>query len=132
MSIKYQVVFDGFTQRHYIKKIIKRYSEKVWKITEVAIIAMCQNADTALQSEKLETISNQSGLILCKLDFRIAGTGKSAQGSGNRSIVLVDTNKSLVTILLVYHKNDLTGVGNETVKWKRIIKDNFPLYINLV
>ena len=131
-TLKYQVTFDDFTERHYVKKFIKRYSARVWNATKVAIGAICMNAEMSVTTEKLETISHQGNVLLCKLYFSVAGTGKSPKGSGNRCIVVVDTHSVRAFVLLVYHKNDLVGVGNETVKWKRVIKDNYPQYGGLV
>ena len=131
-ALKYQVIFDDFTERHYIKKFIKRYSVRAWGATKVAIGAICMNADMSLTTEKLETISHQGNVLLCKLYFSVAGTGKSPKGSGNRCIVVVDTHSVRVFVLLVYHKSDFIGAGNETDKWKRIIKNNYLQYGNLV
>ena len=68
-ALKYQVIFDDFTERHYIKKFIKRYSARAWGATKVAIGAICMNVDMSLTTEKLETISHQGDVLLCKLFF---------------------------------------------------------------
>lgn len=132
MSTRFEVVFEDFTVRHYIKNIVKRHSVKVWKITKTAIESMCANAEASIATDKFETISQNGDKLLCKLYFSIAGTGKSPKGSGNRCITVVDKEQAQVAVLLVYHKNDLGGTGSETVRWKRIIKDNYPEYGTLV
>ena len=90
------------------------------------------NADMSLTTEKLETISYQGNVLLSKLYFSVADTGKLPKGSGNRFIVVVDTHSVQAFVLLVYHKNDLVGAGNETDKLQRIIKNNYLQYGNLV
>ena len=132
MSTKQQVSFDDFTERHYIKKFVKKYSTRAWGATEIAIRAICMNVDVSLATEKLETISQKNDKLLCKLYFSVAGSNRSPKGSGNRCIVAVDTHNARVSVLLVYHKNDLTGSGSETDKWKSVIKNNYSQYNDLI
>lgn len=132
MSTKYAVVFAGYTERYFIKNFKKKYSERAWHITESAIRSFCSNFDELIALAQCETIGHEEDLRLCKLDFAVAGTGKSPKGSGNRCILVADVARQLVTILLVYHKCDIVRGGNETVAWKKHIKDNFPEYVELV
>jgi hypothetical protein len=126
VSTKYAVTFAEFTTRHYIKKFVKQHGEQRWKLTSNAIRALVANADEVILGDKLETIVHKNNLKIAKLNFAIAGTGLSPKGSGCRAIVLIDTNQRTVEIMLVYHKSFIVKQGNETVAWKRIIKDNFP------
>lgn len=132
MSTRYLVTFDDYTKRHYIKKFEKDYSERVWRATETAIRALCENLEETLKTEKLETISQHEHLKLCKLYFAVAGTKKSAKASGCRGIVVVDGSKKWVRILLVYHKQYIVRSGNETVAWKKVVAENFPEYKHLL
>jgi len=132
MSIRYTVSFDDYTTRYFIKKFKKRYSDKTWSSTEKAILGLCVNFNELKKLEQCDVINTVDNLVLCKLNFAVAGTQKSPKGSGNRCIMVVNVNKSVVVILLVYHKNDITGKGNETVEWKKIISTNFPVYRHLV
>ena len=80
-------------------------------------------------AEKITDKNNN--IIICKTEFKIAGTDESRHGSGNRCIVAVHKDISKICVLLVYHKNDLGG-GSETGNWKSLIKENYPEYRNLV
>ena len=57
--------------------------------------------------------------------FTVLGTKLSPRAAGNRCILVVDDEKRLVRVLLVYAKGDLKS-KNETVEWKMIIKEQFP------
>lgn len=70
-------------------------------------------------------------LKISKVEFKIAGTNESRHGSGNRCIIAIDNKNNAIKILLLYHKNHL-GSGNETTKWKQIIKENYLEYKNLL
>ncbi len=59
--------------------------------------------------------------------FKVAGTKESAKTSGNRCIVAWVPAKQLVEVLLVYTKTNLEG-GNETTKWKGLVRENFIEY----
>jgi hypothetical protein len=83
------------------------------------------------QKSIAETITGRDGVKICKTEFKISGSHDSRHGSGNRCIVAVHENDRIVRVLLVYHKNDL-GNGNETARWKRIIKDNYPEYQSML
>lgn len=126
MSTRYTVTFDVYTERHYIKKYKKKYSERVWQFTENAIRSLCINFDELIQTDQCEVISHVDSRRLCKLEFSVAGTGKSPKKSGNRSILLVEMEQKQVRVLLAYHKSDIVKSGNETVAWKKIIKKEFP------
>jgi hypothetical protein len=64
---------------------------------------------------------------ICKTEFKISGGRESRHSSGNRCIVAIYGVERVVRILLIYHKNDL-GSGNETARWKQLVKDNYPEY----
>jgi hypothetical protein len=131
MSTKYAVTIEPFADRHYIKTFAKKY-KNAWDITLVALIREFQSFDVILTNSIAEEITDRnSDIVICKTEFKIAGTQESRHGSGNRCIVAKHTTSNKVCILLVYHKNDL-GSDNETVTWKRIIKENYPEYRDLL
>ncbi|MCB9810637.1 MAG: hypothetical protein H6779_02190 [Candidatus Nomurabacteria bacterium] len=132
MSTRYSSYFDDYAISHYIKKFNKKYSKKQWDITEMAILDMAENFDVMMQTDQVETIHEKDGNKICKFYFKIAGTNVSYKSSCCRAIAFVDPDKAEVIFLLVYHKSFLTGKGNETDKWERIIKDNFPKYSNMM
>lgn len=130
MSIKYFVIFEKFTERHFIKGFQKKY-KKLWDLTSEILIREFQNFDVLFEKSIAKMIINAPLVKICKAEFKIAGTEQSRHGSGNRCIVALHKNTSTICVLLVYHKNDLAH-GNETDQWKQIIKDNYPKYKNLL
>lgn len=131
MSSSYVVTVAKFTERHYIKDFSKKY-KGAWDITWHAIEKEFQNFNILFERNIAETIIDVQGIKICKTEFRVAGTKQSRHGSGNRCIVAVLADTSNVIVLLVYHKNHLNGKGNETAKWKNIIKKNHPEYKNIL
>lgn len=130
MSTSYNVIFGEYTERHFIKIFRKKY-KSAWELTFRAIKLEFENFDVLFQKSIAETIVDSPLIKICKTEFKIAGTQESRHGSGNRCIVAVHKDISTVNVLLVYHKNDL-GDGNETSKWKQVIKDNYPDYCRLL
>ncbi|MCX6717120.1 MAG: hypothetical protein NTU76_00375 [Candidatus Taylorbacteria bacterium] len=125
---KYSVVFDGYTERHFIKDFERKYQNS-WEVTKLSI------------TESLERIYNLSGTklidVICisncdtfltKFDFKVANTKESAKTSGNRCILDV-CNKSLkIRVLLVYGKMHIDrSEHQETLWWKEKIMENFCL-----
>jgi len=132
MSTRHDVDFDVYTERHYIKNFRKKYSERVWLLAENAIRFICSNVDELLKSSQCETIYQNDSLRLCKIQFAIPGTATSPKASGNRGIIVINENGTSVKIVLLYHKSDVVKSGNETVAWKKIVRDNFPEYRELI
>ena len=102
MSIKYVVKIEDFAWSHYLKKISKKYKASF---------------DLGL----LDTI--------CKTEFKIM-PNESTKSSGNRCILVQDSLKQEIRILLVYHKGDIQG-GNETEWWKKMISGNYKEFKNI-
>jgi len=126
MIENYLVIIEPFASRHYIKKFSKKY-HRAWDITLKALISQFERIDMLLQKDVAEIIIKSGDLKIIKSEFSVAGMHQSPKGSGNRCIVAVDESCKKVYVLLVYHKNDL-GDGNETARWKKIIKDNYQQY----
>lgn len=121
----YNVEIEDFAKRHYIKVFHKKY-KNAWDITETAIIQELTRINALIgKTDKAEKICIADGCFLIKLDFKIAGTKESAKSSGNRAIVFVDSTSYICRILLIYSKNEIC-MPNETQKWQKIIKENFP------
>lgn len=131
MPTRYTVYMHPFTERHYIKSFRKKYKRE-WDITLVALQKEFEFFDLLFEGNTAETIIEKKGIKICKTKFRIAGTNQSKSGSGNRCITAVHTKEREVQVLLVYNKTDLTGSGNETAQWKKIIKENHPEYTDMV
>ena len=129
-SINYSVLIQPYAERYYIKKFRKKY-KGAWEITWRAICQEFQRFDSLLETSVAETITDRGNIRIAKTEFRVHSTNESKKSSGNRCIVAVCNDTYSVNVLLVYHKNDL-GNGNETAKWKQIIKDNYPDYSGLL
>lgn len=121
--LNYNVEFEPFTERHYIKKFQKEYKGQ-WLRTKQAIIDVCARIDNMLLYNRADLITSNGGKQLVKLDFAVAGTNVSPKASGNRCILFVDNDVRLVRILLVYSKDEISE-PNETQKWKGVIKREY-------
>jgi len=119
----FDVEYEEFTKRHYIKKFRKAYKEK-WPPTELAINDTCARIDNMLLYSRADLIATSGVYQLVKLDFAVEGTQISPKASGNRCILVVDNSARIVRVLLVYSKNEISE-PNETQKWKSIIKENY-------
>lgn len=131
MHIDYTVLVTPFTERHYIKSFEKKY-KKAWKETWYGLRLEFSSFDTHRRDSATEKITEKENIAIYKTKFRVAGTKQSRSGSGNRCILAVHSDTVEVRVLLVYNKTDLTGSGNETAQWKKIIKDNYQEYTDLL
>lgn len=129
--MKYHVVLESFTERHFIRSFAKKY-KGAWDKTLKGLLLEFTYVDLLFQKSIAETIcmSSDNEVRICKTEFKILGTEKSRHGSGNRCIIAVHTSTAVVRVLLAYHKNDLRG-KNETKSWKALVKDNYPEYAGI-
>ncbi|MDP3724986.1 MAG: hypothetical protein Q8R20_00765 [Nanoarchaeota archaeon] len=131
MSTSYAVVVEKFAERHFISKFKKKY-KRAWDVTWNAIHEEFKRIDTLIGETNIaETITDQGGIKICKTEFRVHGTQQSRHGSGNRCIVAIHKDTNKVCVLLVYHKNNLSG-SNETTSWKNLVKENYPEYSKIL
>jgi hypothetical protein len=86
--------------------------------------------DALINTDRAEIICDAGNVKILKIKFRVAGTNESAKTSGNRCIAAWDTNKMIISLLLVYGKTDLSG-HNETAEWQKLIKTNYFDYKDL-
>jgi len=129
MSTRYSVVVEKYAERHYLKGFRKKY-KSAWEISWRAVIEELKRLDSLLTTSIAEEIIDQGNFRIIKSEFRVAGTNQSRRASGNRCIAAVHRDTNVIYVLLVYHKNDLGG-GNETAKWKNIVKHSYPRYSHL-
>ena len=127
---KYEVIFETFAERHFIKSFAKKY-KGAWDNTFRGIIAEFIFFDSLFLKNTAETIVDSKDIKICKTEFKIAGTEVSRHASGNRCAVAIHKDVKKVCVLLVYHKNDLGG-GNETANWKNLVKENYPEYSKIL
>lgn len=125
-STKYTVIFEPFTERHFVKSFAKKY-KNAWDFTFKFLYQEFEQIDLLFLKNTAEIITDLKDIKICKTEFKISGTQESRHGSGNRCIVAIHKDTSKVRVLLVYHKNDLNG-NNETVSWRNLIKENYSAY----
>ena len=130
--MKYEVLFEPFTERHFIRSFAKKYKSS-WDRTRKGLVLEFTLVDRLFTTNIVETIcvSKDNDLKICKTEFKIVGTEMSRHSSGNRCIIAVRKSAAVVHVLLVYSKGDIGG-SNETAGWKAVIKDNYPEYKNLL
>jgi hypothetical protein len=129
MSTDYGITIHKFAERHFIKSFEKKY-KGAWDTTWKAVEEEFKRFDSLSETSIAEIINDRDNIKICKTEFRVAGTKESRKASGNRCIVAIHRDTRMVHVLLVYHKNHL-GHGNETAKWKQVIRDNHPEYTSL-
>ncbi len=128
--MNYTVQIEDFAERHFIKSFQKKYKIH-WDITLRAIVAELERIDMLLKTDRAETICDMGNIKIVKTKFKVVKTQESAKTSGNRCIVAWHTDKRYVSILLIYGKTDLSG-SSETADWKRLVKDNYAEYKDII
>ena len=120
-SRRYLVILERFAEGNFVKDFRKRHG---WEVTWRSIEQMLMRFDPDLLGNRVSSpiwMSEDRERILYKVNFSIAGEGKSPKASGNRMIVLCDESKGSIRILLVYHKRHLKS-ASETDWWKKILR----------
>ena len=127
--MKYEVIFEPFTERHYIRTFSKKY-KSAWDFTLKFIRDEFERIDILFGKSIAEYITDRNeDVVICKTEFKIAGTQESRHGSGNRCIVAIHKDQKVVKVLLVYGKVDVRG-SKETSWWQSVIKDNYQDYFD--
>ncbi len=127
---RYDVVFDPFAGKHFIKDFRKKYKKR-WDITKEAI----SFALTALSNLEGRGVLDKIGpsclgTIIAKYDFKVDKDDKSPKTSGNRCILDISNDSMTVRVLLVYGKHNIDlPEGQETKWWKDIIEKEFGLFL---
>jgi hypothetical protein len=122
----YEVFFEPFTERHFIKTFSKKY-KNAWTSTYKGLVIEFTFFDFLFEKKIAETIIDSGEIKICKTEFKIVGTNESRHSSGNRCIVALHKKSKKINVLLVYHKNDL-GKGQETAEWNKMVKNNYKEY----
>jgi hypothetical protein len=128
--MKYEVVFEPYTDRHFIRSFAKKY-QGAWERTLKGLELEFNYADLLFEKQIAETIVDSTNIKICKTEFKIAGTDLSRHSSGNRCIVALHKDTKTIHVLLVYNKTNIGG-HNETAEWKRIVKENYAAYASLL
>lgn len=129
-EIQFSVQFSDFAERHFCKDFMKKYKGKKWLETKKTITATLERAFAFQKTSLIDNIkySQEDGIGLFKLDFRVAGTNVSPKSSGSRVIFSLNNNTGSVIILLVYGKDHCKKSQSETQWIIDQIKTNFPEY----
>ncbi|MCK9187342.1 MAG: hypothetical protein PHS16_03145 [Candidatus Colwellbacteria bacterium] len=127
-SALYEVSFDPYAERHFIKDFKKKYRKR-WDDTRKTMefsLARIANLEGKKLIDKLGPSNNNT--LIAKYDFKVDKNEESPKKSGNRCIIEVCNKTLAVKVLLVYGKNHINRPRNqETVWWKEIIKDQFGI-----
>ena len=129
MSYKNQVILEPIAENKFLTKI-GRKAGKYFPLRWEAFEFMLGKIELLLLKKENNTITDNGNILLCKLYFK-SEQNKSAKDSGSRCIVTWHKEERIVKILLVYTKDHIKN-SNETVWWKKMIKDNYPEYHELV
>ncbi|MDO8571102.1 MAG: hypothetical protein Q7R79_00295 [bacterium] len=129
--MKYEVVFEPFSERHFIRTFAKKY-QGAWERTLKGLLVEFTFVELLFDKQIAETIcvSADNDIKICKTEFKIAGTEASRHSSGNRCIIAVQKSTRVVHVLLVYHKGHIGE--NETARWKALIKEHYLEYRSLL
>lgn len=127
MSTNYVIEVEKYAERHFIASFKKKY-KGAWDITWRALEEEFKRIETLIGvNNYVETIIDGEALLICKTEFRVAGTQESRHRSGNRCIIAVHKDTRRVCVLLVYGKGDVRG-AHETAWWQGVLRDNYPTY----
>lgn len=114
-SGNYTVEVGKYAERHFISSFKKKY-KSAWKVTWKAIEEELKRIDALIGvNSYVETIKDERDLLICKTEFRVAGTQESRHGSGNRCIIAVHKVAKIVRVLLVYGKGNVRGFSRNRV-----------------
>jgi len=128
-NVNYTIEVEKYAERHFIASFKKKY-KGAWDITWKAIEEEFKRIETLIGvNNYVETIYDCKDFLICKTEFRVAGTQESRHGSGNRCIIAAHKGTKKVRVLLVYSKGDVRG-AHETAWWQGIVKESYSDYSN--
>ena len=114
LSVKY----EDFAQRHFRSTFVKKYAPKWWNATERSIFYDLQRlrilGNNTQKTDQLDELKYYDCHWLAKYDFKVAGTKVSKKDSGNRCIIYIDDKLNQLSILMIYHKDNLPKNKSET------------------
>jgi hypothetical protein len=126
-NANYAVEVEKYAERHFIASFRKKY-KGAWSVTWKALEEEFKRLDTLIGvNNHVETIYDCADFMICKTEFRVAGTQESRHSSGNRCIIAAYKSNKIVRVLIVYSKTDVKG-SRETEWWQNSIKDNYQEY----
>lgn len=128
-DLNFTVIRSKYSERHFLKDFLKKYGNRKWGATEIAIFETLKRIFTYQQTALIDPInfSQEDNCGIYKLRFAIAGENKSLRDS-YRLIFFVDNKKELIEMLLIYGKRHCSKKQSETQWIKEQIKNNFSKY----
>ena len=129
-STSYEVKFESFTERHYIRTFAKKY-KGAWDITQRIITEEFRQIDLLFLKNTAEIICDYGNIKICKTEFKIAGTQESRHGSGNRCIITIHRDENRVCVLLVYNKK-IWEIVTKPLVGKNLVRENYPEYAKIL
>ena len=130
------VKYHSYTEKHYLKRFKRDYADKQWRVTVDSInidLSRIKTSESNLQlTQRVDELWQKDNCWIFKYDFRIAQTKESAKSSGNRCIVFLDNDISLVEILIIYGKGDLPKNVGEQAFIEQTLNREFNEYLTKV
>lgn len=111
---QYRVYVSSYAERHYIKRFAKDYPGKQWPITLESIKDELRRIKALERTQQVDELWHKDSYWIFKYDFTIAGSRIAPKNSGNRCVVLLDSNSHRVDILMTFGKGDLPKNMGET------------------
>lgn len=132
-NLLFRVEFSAYAESHFCKEFLKKYKPKQWIETKKTIIETLERSFAFQQTALIDNLkfSQEDGVGIFKLDFRVAGTNESAKLSGNRAIFSLSNITGRIEVLLVYGKNHCHKKNAETQWILEQVKGAFPGYKRL-
>lgn len=131
-TILFRIVFSDFSKRNFLKMFEKKYPQKAWSCTVESIIQDLSRIRTSVsdlqKTMQVDELWHNGDYWIFKYDFRVAGTKTSTKASGNRIIAFLDSEKSYIEILTIYHKGYLPKNQSENAFIEDVIKNHFLEY----
>jgi hypothetical protein len=126
----FRVKFSPYSDRHYCKDFLKKHTTKQWLETKKTIIVTLERSFAFQNTDLIDLLkfSQEDGIGIFKLDFRVAGTNVSPKSSGNRAVFSLCNNTGNIKVLLVYSKIHCDKRHSETQWILGHVKCNFPEY----
>ncbi|MDP2642688.1 MAG: hypothetical protein Q8P62_02500 [Candidatus Peregrinibacteria bacterium] len=127
-DLSYQVEFSVYCEKHFCKDFLRKYKPRQWIETKKTIVSVLERAYAFQNTNLIDTLkfSQEDGVGIFKLDFRVAGTNFSPKSSGNRVVFSLCNETGRINVLLVYGKDHCDKKCSETQWIFGCVKVGFP------
>lgn len=125
----FSVQYSDYARNHFLSSFQKKYPGKQWQFTEISIkqdlARLRMKNNTTQKSSQIDELKYKDHYWIAKYDFKIAGSRDSTKAFGDRCILLIDTEKEYIEILIIYHKDDLPKNKKETQYIMDTLRENY-------